>query len=111
MFDGLGGERLWGAAGRGRALTPQRFVAHALASPAQQQCLKLGPFKMKQDVRSWRQEVEDAGQCLTPEAETSKEKSKKSQLKHIKLTQFVLKCLVSIPILRLVVGSEATDKI
>lgn len=35
VFDGLGGEGLWGAAGSGGALPPQRFVAHTLASPAQ----------------------------------------------------------------------------
>lgn len=35
VFDGLGGEGLWGAAGSGGALPPQRFVAHALGSPAQ----------------------------------------------------------------------------
>lgn len=36
VFDGLGGEGLRGAAGGGGALTPQRFVAYALGSPAQQ---------------------------------------------------------------------------
>lgn len=34
MFDGLGGEGLRGAAGSGGALSPQRFMAHALGSPA-----------------------------------------------------------------------------
>lgn len=36
VFDSLGGEGLWGAAGSGGALPSQRFVAHTLGSPAQQ---------------------------------------------------------------------------
>lgn len=34
VFDGLGGEGLWGAAGGGGPLPPQRLVAHTLGSPA-----------------------------------------------------------------------------
>lgn len=34
MFDGLGGEGLWGAAGGGGSLSPQRLMAHTLGSPA-----------------------------------------------------------------------------
>lgn len=37
VFDGLGREGLRGAAGSGGALSPQRFVAHALGPPAGEQ--------------------------------------------------------------------------
>lgn len=36
VFDGLGREGLRGAAGRGGALSSQRFVTHTLGSPAGQ---------------------------------------------------------------------------